>query len=72
MRPLDDGAVELVLELGEGRNRIVRRVCERLGLKVERLTRLSYGAVHLGRLAAGQWRHLSAAERRALRVAPGR
>lgn len=72
VRGLDDGAVELLLELGEGRNRIVRRLCDQLELKVERLARLSYGAVRLGRLAPGHWRHLAAAERQALREAPGR
>jgi 23S rRNA pseudouridine2604 synthase len=54
--------------LAEGRYRIVRRLCERLDLKVERLTRLSHGPVQLGRLAPGAWRHLTKAERAALRA----
>lgn len=56
------GSSDLTLVLAEGRYRIVRRLCERLGLKVERLTRLSYGPVQLGRLAVGKWRYLTKQE----------
>ena len=59
-------AVELTLGLAEGRYRIVRRLCEHLGLKVERLIRLSYGPVRLGRLARGKWRYLTQREREAV------
>ncbi len=59
-------SVELQLVLAEGRYRIVRRVCERLGLKVERLVRLSHGPVKLGRLGPGEWRHLTKREREAV------
>jgi 23S rRNA pseudouridine2605 synthase len=62
------GSVELTLVLVEGRYRIVRRLCERLRLKVERLVRLSYGPIRLGRLAPGQWRHLRPGELDALRA----
>ena len=65
-RPAGGGATDLLLVLAEGRHRIVRRLCERIGLKVERLTRLSYGPVKLGRLKSGEWRHLTPAELRAL------
>lgn len=60
-------STDLRLTLTEGRNRIVRRLCEQLGLKVERLTRLSHGPVRLGRLAPGAWRYLSNRELAALR-----
>ena len=66
VRPAAGGSSELLLVLAEGRYRIVRRLCERLGLKVERLTRLSYGPVRLGTLEPGQWRHLTQTELRAL------
>jgi len=59
IRPARGTSLELLLVLAEGRYRIVRRVCDRLGLKVERLVRLSYGPVRLGDLAAGAWRYLS-------------
>jgi 23S rRNA pseudouridine2605 synthase len=62
IRPGDGGRTDLMLTLAEGRYRIVRRLCEHLGLKVERLTRLSHGPVQLGRLTPGAWRYLSRAE----------
>jgi 23S rRNA pseudouridine2605 synthase len=60
------GSTELTLTVAEGRNRIVRRICEQVGLKVERLTRLSYGPIVLGRLAPGAWRYLSTRETQAV------
>jgi 23S rRNA pseudouridine2605 synthase len=62
-------STDLLLVLAEGRHRIVRRLCEQLGLKVERLTRLSYGPVKLGSLKPGEWRYLTSGEVRALRGA---
>ena len=74
MRPGKDGRSILDLTLEEGRNRIVRRWCEALGLKVERLARLSYGPVRLGDLAPGRYRPLTPREEAALykavRLAP--
>ncbi len=55
-------SVELELTLAEGRQRIVRRLAEALGLKVEWLHRVAYGPVRLGRLAEGKWRRLAAGE----------
>lgn len=66
VRAAAGAAVDLTLTLAEGRHRIVRRLCDALGLKVERLTRLSYGPVQLGRLAAGRWRYLTRGERDAV------
>lgn len=56
------GSVELELTLAEGRQRIVRRLMETLGLKVEWLHRVSYGPIRLGGLAAGRWRRLTPRE----------
>jgi len=60
------GAADILLELTEGRNRIVRRLCEAIGLKVERLVRLSHGPIRLGTLPPGEWRELTPKERSAL------
>ncbi|HEX6860934.1 MAG TPA: pseudouridine synthase [Caulobacteraceae bacterium] len=46
--------VWITVTLTEGKNREVRRVLEALGLKVNRLIRLSYGPFALGTLAQGE------------------
>jgi 23S rRNA pseudouridine2605 synthase len=61
-----NGRSILDLTLVEGRNRIVRRWCEAMGLKVDRLARLSYGPVRLGDLAPGKYRPLTPREEAAL------
>jgi 23S rRNA pseudouridine2605 synthase len=66
VRPGSEGRTLLDLTLHEGRNRIVRRWCEALGLKVDRLARLSYGPVRLGDLPPGKYRPLTPREEEAL------
>jgi 23S rRNA pseudouridine2605 synthase len=56
----------LDVTLAEGRKNIVRRWAGELGLKVDRLARLSYGPIRLGELPAGKWRALTSAEERAI------
>jgi 23S rRNA pseudouridine2605 synthase len=56
--------IEIVLD--EGRNRHIRRLLEAFDVGVLRLIRISIGPLVLGDLAKGQWRHLTAAEVRAL------
>jgi 23S rRNA pseudouridine2605 synthase len=66
IRPGAEGRSILDLTLDEGRNRIVRRWCDALGLKVDRLARLSYGPVRLGDLPPGRYRPLTPREESAL------
>jgi pseudouridine synthase len=56
--------------LKEGRNRQIRRMVERLGNEVVALKRVRMGAVRLGGLTEGEWRHLSAEEVAQLLNAP--
>ena len=62
IRPGREGRSIVDVTLAEGRHRIVRRWCEALGLRVDRLARTSYGPVRLGDLAPGEWRALSERE----------
>jgi 23S rRNA pseudouridine2605 synthase len=66
VRPAKQGSgrksVEIELTLAEGRQRIVRRMAEALGLKVEWLHRVAYGPVRLGKLPEGKWRELTKQE----------
>ena len=60
-RPIEAGIdrrqgdnIWLTMALVEGRNREVRRVCDHLGLKVNRLIRIAYGPFQLGTLKRGE------------------
>ena len=61
-----DGEKALLMTLHEGRNRQVRRMCEAVGLKVDRLTRVAIGSIKLGNLKKGAFRHLTEKEVQAL------
>lgn len=56
---------QLLIELREGRNREVRRLCEAVGHEVVRLKRVRLGGLDLGRLKPGEWREVTRAELRA-------
>jgi 23S rRNA pseudouridine2605 synthase len=56
------GATWISIEITEGRNRQVRRMCEAIGHPVMRLVRTRYGGLALGRLTRGEFRLLSSAE----------
>ncbi|MEO7712351.1 MAG: pseudouridine synthase [Gemmatimonadaceae bacterium] len=60
------GRWELTITIAEGRNREVRRLCEAVGLQVDRLIRIKFGPVELGDLPAGKVRSLTKVERAGL------
>lgn len=49
----------LRVTIHDGRNRQIRRLCERAGVTVTRLRRVQEGPVSLGDLRPGQWRYLT-------------
>jgi len=61
----------LEITVHEGRWHHVRRLCEAIGHPVEKLARVRFGPLALGRLAPGAWRDVSPAELAALREAAG-
>ena len=62
-RSLGRGHWELELTIAEGRNREVRRLCDAVGLEVEKLVRTRFGPVRLGALEPGKARPLTTRER---------
>jgi 23S rRNA pseudouridine2605 synthase len=59
--------LEIVLD--EGKNRQIRRMMEGMGVEVLRLVRVAIGPLHLGDLAKGEHRALTADEKRMLDLA---
>jgi len=62
----------LSMELGEGRNRQVRRMLLKVGHPVRRLKRIKLGTLELKGLAVGEWRVLRSSEIKSLRSAAER
>jgi 23S rRNA pseudouridine2605 synthase len=61
-RRVGRGMWELDITIAEGKTREIRRLCEALGLEVERLVRTRFGPVKLGSLESGKTRPLTARE----------
>ena len=53
---------QIAVTIGEGRNRQVRKMCAKAGLRVHRLLRISQGELYLGNLESGKWRYLTEQE----------
>jgi 23S rRNA pseudouridine2605 synthase len=62
-RRVGRGMWELEVTIAEGKTREVRRLCEALGLEVERLVRTKFGPVKIGSLESGKTRPLTAREK---------
>lgn len=57
-----DQTAMLEVELREGRNRQIRRLCQHAGVTVTRLKRVREGSLELGELPVGAWRDLTEKE----------
>ena len=64
---MEDGKTLLSVTIHEGRNRQVRKMCEKASLRVHRLKRVAEGPLLLGDLPLGKWRELNENEMKALR-----
>ena len=60
-RTADESSM-LQMTLYEGRNRQIRKMCDTVGLKIRRLTRIAIGRLTLGSLTSGKWRRLTKKE----------
>jgi 23S rRNA pseudouridine2605 synthase len=58
------GTIKIVI--GEGKKREVRMLLNAAGLKIQELTRIRLGGLHLGPLPLGSWRPLSEAEKKSI------
>ena len=58
----DGGFEKLSVTIHEGRNRQIRKMCEKCALRLHRLMRVSEGELSLGSLPPGEWRHLTQKE----------
>ena len=56
---LSDDNVNLGMEIHSGRNRIIRRIFEHLGYRVETLDRVMFGRLTKKNLGRGKWRKLT-------------
>jgi len=56
------GQKQFRIVLTEGKNRQIRRVCQKVGLNVFRLKRIRVKNLQLGDLKEGKWRYLTAEE----------
>ena len=59
---VENSETVLSFELYEGRNRQIRRMCDQVGLRVKRLSRIAIGEIGIGDLTPGRYRDLSPAE----------
>jgi pseudouridine synthase len=56
------GATWVRIEITEGRNRQVRRMCDAIDHPVIKLMRTRYGGLNLGKLQRGEYRALASSE----------
>ena len=57
--PEDGWLTEVEVQLRQGRNHQIRRLCKRAGLRLLHLRRISVGPIALGRMVPGEVRAIS-------------
>jgi 23S rRNA pseudouridine2605 synthase/23S rRNA pseudouridine2604 synthase len=62
------GPAKIRIVLREGKNRQVRRICQKVGFPVKSLKRVRIKGLKLGDLLPGKWRHLTPVEVRSLKA----
>lgn len=67
VRKHENGLFSLRIQIKEGRNRQVRKMCEEIGCPVKYLKRISTGKLSLGNLKKGDYRYLTEDEVKYLR-----
>lgn len=63
---ISDDRKKIKIKIHEGKNRLIRRVFNNYGYKIEELKRLEIGTLYLGELGYGKWRYISKNEIRNL------
>jgi len=61
------GPAKIHIVLREGKNRQVRRICQKVGFPVKTLKRIRIKKLLLGKLPLGKWRYLTSAEVKSLK-----
>ncbi|CCJ33315.1 pseudouridine synthase [Caloramator australicus] len=61
LKTIDKNAIVRIV-IHEGKNRQVRKMCEKIGHKVLKLKRVQIGKIKLGSLEVGKWRYLNKEE----------
>ena len=56
---MKNNKTRLKIEISEGRNRQIRRMCENLDLIILKLKRVCVGKLNIGTLKPGQWKYLN-------------
>ena len=62
IKNFDDGQTELLFVVGEGKNRMVRRMFDSVGHPVVKLKRIKHGPLSLGTITGGQLKKLTQTE----------
>lgn len=71
VRKRSNRETHLIVELTEGKNREIRRLCDAVGHEVTKLMRTGFGSLELGDLQPGQWRDVTRAEIARMRGSTG-